>query len=38
MNPLNNWWEGFAPSQEEVEAAGQLYDFKNPKEWCEVRT
>ena len=35
-NPKNYWWLAYTPSQEEIEAAGQGYDFKNPKEWFEV--
>ena len=36
VNPLNDWWEGFAPSQEEAEAMAAGYDFANPKAWLEV--
>jgi hypothetical protein len=37
VNPLNNWWEAYAPSEEEVEAASKGFDFTNTKSWCEVR-
>ena len=35
-NPLNNWWTAFAPSEEQIEAAAQGYDFKNPQSYFEV--
>jgi len=35
-NPLNDWWLNYEPSQEQVEAAEQGFDFQNAKEWCEV--
>lgn len=36
-NPVNYWWEIYAPSEEEQEAADCLYDFANPKAWFEER-
>ena len=36
VNPLNNWWTAFAPSEEQQEAAAQGYDFKNPQAYFEV--
>ncbi len=36
VNPLNDWWEAYAPSQEELEAMNAGYDFRNPKSWFEV--
>ena len=35
-NPSNDWWEVYAPSKAEIEAAEMGYDFSNPKEWFEV--
>lgn len=35
-NPSNDWWEAYAPSEEEIEAAEAGYDFSNPKDWFEV--
>ena len=37
VNPVNFWWTAYAPSEEEVAAAAAGYDFKNPKEWFDVR-
>lgn len=36
-NPLNNWWTAFAPSEEQIEAAAQGYDFKNPQSYFEEK-
>jgi len=36
VNPMNDWWLAYSPSQEEVEAAAAGFDFKNAKEWLEV--
>ena len=30
FNPVNNWWEMFHPSDEEIEAADAGYNFKDP--------
>jgi len=35
VNPMNDWWETYAPSEEEIEAISQGYDFGNPKAWFE---
>ena len=37
VNPCNDWWLAFTPSQEEAEASNAGYDFSDPKGWCEVR-
>ena len=37
VNPLNNWWESYSPSEEERDAAAQGYDFAHPEKWFEVR-
>jgi predicted RNase H-like HicB family nuclease len=37
VNPLNDWWMAFTPSDEEVEAAKWGFDFADPKGWCEAR-
>ena len=37
MNPLDNWWEAYAPSQEESEAMKAGFDFKDPKTWFEKK-
>lgn len=36
INPANDWWNNFAPSEEEIEAATLGYDFQNPKAYFEV--
>lgn len=36
VNPLNNWWEAFEPSEEEVEAAAFGFDFTDIPGWCKV--
>ncbi len=38
VNPLNNWWTAYEPSEEQAEAAEMGYDFKNPQAWFEVQT
>eukprot|EP00600_Ochromonadales_sp_CCMP1393_P004728 CAMPEP_0174960084 /NCGR_PEP_ID=MMETSP0004_2-20121128/3520_1 /TAXON_ID=420556 /ORGANISM="Ochromonas sp., Strain CCMP1393" /LENGTH=149 /DNA_ID=CAMNT_0016208443 /DNA_START=204 /DNA_END=653 /DNA_ORIENTATION=- len=35
VNPLDEWWTAYAPSEEEIEAAAAGYDFKDPKGWFE---
>lgn len=37
VNPMNDWWLVFTPSQEEIEASEAGYDFSNPKEWFEKK-
>lgn len=37
VNPMNEWWLAYAPSEEEVAAAEKGFDFKNPAKWFEVR-
>ena len=36
LNPMNDWWAAYAPSEEEMEASAAGYDFKDPKAWLEV--
>lgn len=36
VNPMNDWWTAYAPSEEQIEACDQGYDFKNPQAWFEV--
>ena len=36
VNPSNDWWLAYAPSEEEVSAAEKGFDFKNPQSWFEV--
>ncbi len=31
VNPVNDWWEIYAPSDEEIEAADMGYNFADPK-------
>jgi hypothetical protein len=38
VNPMNDWWTAYAPSDEQIEACAQGYDFKNPQAWFEVRS
>ena len=35
VNPINDWWEAFTPSDEEVEAAAAGFDFSDPEGWCK---
>eukprot|EP01036_Dinobryon_divergens_P031647 gene31647-41084_t len=37
VNPMNEWWLAYAPSEEEVAAAEKGFDFKNPAKWFESR-
>jgi hypothetical protein len=37
VNPINDWWEAYTPSDEEVEAAAAGFDFKDPEGWFKVR-
>jgi hypothetical protein len=36
VNPVNDWWLAYAPSEEEIDAASKGYDFSNPKAYFEV--
>lgn len=38
VNPINNWWEAYAPSQEQLEAMAAGYDFSDSKSYFEVIT
>jgi len=35
-NPINDWWEAFTPSEEEIAADKLGYDFADPKGYFEV--
>ena len=37
VNPMNDWWVAYAPSADEVSAAGKGFNFKDPKAWFEVK-
>eukprot|EP00596_Hydrurales_sp_CCMP1899_P010890 CAMPEP_0119041800 /NCGR_PEP_ID=MMETSP1177-20130426/13713_1 /TAXON_ID=2985 /ORGANISM="Ochromonas sp, Strain CCMP1899" /LENGTH=148 /DNA_ID=CAMNT_0007008127 /DNA_START=309 /DNA_END=755 /DNA_ORIENTATION=+ len=37
VNPANDWWRAYEPSEEEVVAAGKGYNFSNPKKYFEDR-
>jgi hypothetical protein len=37
VNPMNAWWEAFAPSAEEQEAANAGYDFGDVEAWCKAQ-
>lgn len=37
VNPLNDWWEAYAPTQEEIEAAEAGFDFQDPEGWCKAQ-
>lgn len=37
VNPVNDWWKNYAPSQEEIQAAKEGFDFKDVKGWCESK-
>ncbi|RYH00623.1 hypothetical protein EON65_49005 [archaeon] len=36
-SPVNEWWVAFTPSEEQLQAAAQGFDFTNVEEWCKVR-
>jgi hypothetical protein len=35
VNPLNDWYLAYAPSQEEIDASMGGFDFKDPESWCK---
>jgi hypothetical protein len=37
VNPMDDWWENYAPSDEEKEAAMKGYNFKNPKAYFDAK-
>ena len=37
MNPRNNWWEVYAPSTEEQQAADAGYWFGDVETWCKEK-
>lgn len=37
VNPVNDWWTAYAPSEEEIEAAKEGFDFTDVKGWCESK-
>jgi hypothetical protein len=37
VNPMDDWWAKYAPSDEEKEAIMKGYDFKNPKKYFEEK-
>lgn len=37
VNPMNNWWEVYAPSEEEQQAVAGGYDFGDVEAWCKER-
>lgn len=37
VNPINDWWTAYAPSDEEVQAAKEGFDFTDVKGWCEKK-
>lgn len=36
VNPADDWWLAYTPSEEEQQAANAGYDFRNAKEWFQV--
>ena len=36
VNPRNNWWEAYAPSEEQLEAAKAGFSFTDPEKYFEV--
>lgn len=36
VNPVNFWWDAYAPSEETLEAIELGFDFMDPKGWLEV--
>ena len=37
VNPMDNWWEIYSPSEEEVDAAEDGFDFSNVENWCKEK-
>ena len=37
VNPMDNWWEIYSPSQEEMDAVEDGFDFSNVENWCEEK-
>lgn len=37
LNPVNNWWECYTQSIEEMEAMHAGYDFENPEEYFKEK-
>jgi hypothetical protein len=35
VNPKNDWWTAYLPSQEEIQASKAGFDFKDPESWCK---
>jgi len=37
VNPINDWWEAYSQSEEEIEAMAAGYDFNNPEEYFKAK-
>jgi hypothetical protein len=37
VNPMNDWWTAYAPSQEEIDASIAGFDFSDAEGWCKER-
>ena len=37
VNPMNDWWEAYSQSEEEIEAMAAGYDFNNPEEYFKSK-
>lgn len=35
-NPVNEWWMAYSPSEEQLQAAAQGFNFSDVEEWCKV--
>ena len=37
VNPINDWWDAYSASEEEIEAMAAGYDFNNPEEYFKSK-
>lgn len=37
VNPLNDWYNAYTPSDEEIQAAHAGFDFSDPEGWCKAK-
>lgn len=37
VNPMDNWWEIYSPSEEEMDAVAGGFDFSNVEDWCKEK-
>lgn len=37
VNPMNDWWTAYAPSEEEIAASQAGFDFSDAEGWCKEK-